>query len=412
MLTVSEAEKIILQNALVPETEIIPISAALHRVAATPLRADRDFPPFDRVTMDGIAITFERFKAGQRSFPVFGVAAAGKPCQTLDDLSGCIEVMTGAMLPTGADAVIRYEDISLAEGIATIDEITVNFRQNIHFQGVDRKKDNIVVPAYRQIGPAEIGAAATVGAAEIAVFQLPRVALISTGDELLPVSATPLPHQIRGSNILTIQALLQDKFNIESQIFHFPDDEQLITDTLRQMLPQFDVILLSGAVSEGKFDHIPKVMHTLGVEKLFHKVAQRPGKPFWFGKFQHLKKDKDVGNNQHNVVIFALPGNPVSTFLCACRYVLPFLRKSMGMDALQPHYVVLAEPISFLPELTYYVPSKISYSTDGKLLANPLPGHGSGDLANLVDADGFLELPPNQSTFTAGAVFPFILYRR
>lgn len=399
MLTVYEASKLILERALPLDAETIPLAAATHRVLAMPICADRDFPPFDRVTMDGIAICFRCFERGQRRFPILGIAAAGAPCQTLTDESGCIEVMTGAMLPAGTDTVIRYEDLKIAEGIATVDETAVNFRQNIHFQGIDRKKGAEIVAAGRRIGAAETGIAATVGAAEVAVVRLPRVALISTGDELLPIVSTPLPHQIRGSNVYSIQTLLWEHFRMESQIFHFPDDEERIETGLSSILQQFEVVILSGAVSEGKFDYVPKIMQTLGVEKLFHKVSQRPGKPFWFGKFE----DKSV--------IFALPGNPVSTFMCACRYVLPFLRKRLGLPPAETVYAVLATPVSFAPELTYYVPSKISYASDGRLMAHPLPGHGSGDLANLTDADGFLELPLERSHFEAGAVFPFIWYR-
>jgi len=157
------------------------------------------------------------------------------------------------------------------------------------------------------------------------------------------------------------------------------------------------VVVLSGGVSKGKLDFVPEILKELGIEKQFHFVKQRPGKPFWFGRY---KKG----------VVFALPGNPVSTFVGMFRYVLPFLYRSAGVE-LKVVKAVLDEDFSFKPDLTYFLQVKLSYSDKGELLATPAPGQGSGDLANLVEADAFIELPNDITQFKKGEVFRCYSYR-
>ncbi len=397
--SVAEAEQIISEHVLDLGTEEVPLADTWGRVLREDLCADRDFPPFDRVTMDGIAIRYERFTAGQREFPVTGVQAAGAPPLRLAQPDACLEVMTGAMLPEGTDTVIRYEDLHLEDGWAEIRTENISFRQNLHFQGIDRRAGDRIVPAGRIVAAPEIATAASIGKALLRVARLPRVAVVSTGDELVDVADTPLPHQIRRSNVYAVQSILQEHFRIDSRLFHFVDDKALISEGIRRILAGYDVVVLTGAVSEGKYDYVPAVLDELGVEKCFHKVSQRPGKPFWFGHFQR------------RTVFFALPGNPVSAFMCTWRYLVPFLNKSLGREKTPAATAVLAEPVEFKPALTYFLPVKLDTSKDGTARATPLPGHGSGDLANLNDADGFLELPLERDFFPAGEVFSLIVYR-
>jgi molybdopterin molybdotransferase len=404
MIGVEEAEKIIFEHILAQNTEGSPLQKTVGRVLAEDLVADRDFPPFDRVTMDGIAIHFDSFKNGQRIFTIENTQAAGAPALVLTDKKHCIEVMTGAMLPEGCDTVIRYEDLKIEDKKAEIVIQTLDYQQNTHKKGSDRKQGETLVHAFNgkilrglKITAAEISTAATIGKTTLQVVKKPTVAVISTGDELVDIPDTPLPYQIRRSNVYAIAALLEDAFKIEAQLFHFVDDKALIVKGLETILNDFDVVILSGAVSEGKFDFVPNALKELGVEKLFHKVAQRPGKPFWFGKL-----DKKA-------VVFALPGNPVSTFMCACRYVLPFIEASMGIEPVRTSGVLL-EDVIFKPDLTYFVPVKI-ISYHHAPIVKALTGNGSGDLANLNEADGFLELPRNKTEFKAGEYYPLIRYR-
>jgi molybdopterin molybdotransferase len=207
---------------------------------------------------------------------------------------------------------------------------------------------------------------------------------------------TPLPHQIRRSNSYMLQAALASH-GITTEIFHLADDKDLIRQKVSELLDTFDALILNGGVSEGKADFVPTVLAELGVEKLFHKVAQRPGKPFWFGKSPEGK------------VVFALPGNPVSTFVCCYKFVLGWLKVAQ-MSSLSVR-ATLTEPVFFSPELTYFVPVSTHYANDGRLLATPLQGSGSGDFANLLDCDGFLELPAERTDFKVGEVFELIGFR-
>ncbi len=398
MITVAEALQIIAEQRRDFGTEQVVLNQSVGRILREDIFADRDFPPYNRVTMDGICIQQAAFKAGRRQFAVAGIAAAGSPQATLSDETHCMEVMTGSILPLQADAVIRYEDLSIVDGMATINLETVNERQNIHEQGEDRQRGDLVIRSGRAISPAEVGVAATVGKAEVSVSRLPKVLVISTGDELVEVSESPAAHQIRRSNVYRLHTTLQH-FGIQAHTAHLNDDLAVIKNALTDFIQTFDVILLSGGVSKGKFDYLPEALEAVGVQKLFHKIKQRPGKPFWFGK------------HPGGTLIFALPGNPVSSFLCTHRYFIPWLRSSLSIASTALPFAQLSADISFKPDLTYFAQVKLAYSSEGQLLAKPIQGNGSGDLANLVDTDAFIQLPRGRDAFVAGEVFPVILYR-
>lgn len=398
MITIQQATKIVLDNTIDLQTETIKLENAIGRQLRENLIADRPFPPFNRVAMDGIAIRFADFENGQRTFPIIGVQAAGSSQLFVSESGVCVEVMTGAMLPKGVDTVIRYEDILIEKNQARVQVETIKNGQNVHKKGTDRTQGEILVKTGQLISPAEVGVAATVGKSELQVTKLPKVAIISTGDELVNVSEIPKPYQIRSSNVYTISTLLK-QYQIKPELFHIVDNQQATIEKLRVLLNDFDVLILSGGVSKGKFDYIPAALESLNVEKLFHRVRQKPGKPFWFGK------------NVANKVVFALPGNPASSFMCTNRYFLPWLRASMNLQPLNYQYVTLAETFTFKANLQYFLQVKINYEKDGQMTAKPLAGKGSGDLANLADVDGFLELPAEKTDFLKGEVYPFIRFR-
>jgi molybdopterin molybdotransferase len=399
MINVEDAERLILANTIAISAEKVPIDEVLNRILAENLCADQDFPPFNRATMDGIAIQFSQIEKGQISFEIEATAAAGNPQKTLQNAQNCIEIMTGAMLPLNTDMVIRYEDLVISEKKAQIiaDFSDFQVRQNIHPQGSDRKKGDIIVLKGKKISPAEIGVAATIGKNEILVQRKLRAVIISTGEEIVPITEKPLPHQIRMSNGFALQASLKN-WGLETENILLPDDQNIIEQKIGEFIQTFDVLILSGGVSAGKFDFVPQALENQGVTKLFHQVSQRPGKPFWFGK------------SSNGRLVFALPGNPVSTFMCLNRYFKKWLDASQGLE----NEVIMAEltqDFKFKPELTFFLQVKISYAPTGKILATPVAGHGSGDLANLVEADAFLELPLKQELFKKGEVFKAFLYR-
>ncbi|MEL6257272.1 MAG: molybdopterin molybdotransferase MoeA, partial [Bacteroidota bacterium] len=299
---------------------------------------------------------------------------------------------------TGTDVVIRYEDVEIKDYIATILVDSLKYRQNIHEQGEDRKQGSLIVAPPLRISSAEIGVAATIGKAQLQVAGLPKAIIISTGDELVEVSEQPLAHQIRRSNVHRLRATLRN-WGLEADTAHLIDDEAVILQKLAHILEEYKIIIMSGGVSKGKFDFIPNALDKLGVKKLFHRIRQRPGKPFWFGKAP--------GGS----IIFALPGNPVSSFMCTHKYFYPWLQASLGVEQAKPAYAILEKDVTFRPDLTYFVQVKTRFDQNGTILATPVEGHGSGDLANLVDADAFMELPQGKDLFQKGEVYSLLIYR-
>lgn len=396
MITYQEAIDIITQHTFKVETEKVSLNDTDGRVLAEDIIADRDLPPYDRVTMDGIAISYETFDKGQRSFPIEKTIGAGMPKARLEDAKKCVQIMTGAIMPEGADTVIRYEDISIEDDVATIHE-DVKYKQNIHFKGQDKRQGEIVLPKGITLGAAEAIVAAAVGRSSLKVIRLPEAAIITTGDELVDIDETPLDHQVRRSSNYGAQNVLK-QWGIASKQYHLKDDKTLMIEEIARILDQYELVVITGGVSRGKFDYLPEVLDELGVTKHFHKVKQRPGKPFWFGTAAN-------GNT-----VFALPGNPVSSFVCANAYIRPWLKASQGMPYQLPS-VRLMTDVSFKPDLTYFLECSISVSDEGVIQAQTFKGNGSGDFANMTRADGFVVLPQEKTEFKAGEVYPYIAYR-
>ena len=389
MISVQQATEIINEVPFHAGKEHVDISHATGRVLAENVVADRDLPPFHRATMDGIAI---RYQQGITQFDVEGIQAAGQPQQKLHH--GCIEIMTGAVLPEGADTVVRYEDVTINDGKATINA-PVEKGQSVHKKGIDAVAGEILLRPGALISPAEIALLASVGKKVVQVYKIDSVAIVSTGDEVVPVESTPAVYQIRRSNGVAIASALSE-LKIDSSIFHLPDDPKVLEKELSAILEDHSIVILSGGVSKGKFDYIPSILEKLGIKKQFHQVKQRPGKPFWFGRSE-------------TKTVFALPGNPVSTFLCFHRYILPWIENGLGIKTHNTK-AILAVDYSFKPDLTYFLQVKIDTST-GSLLATPDAGEGSGDFANLRNVDGFIELPSERNGFKKGELFPYIPFR-
>ena len=395
MISVQEAQKIVLKNSLDFGSEKIPFIKSVGRVLKEDILADRDFPPFNRVSMDGIALDYTSFKNGERAFFIEGIQPAGSPQISLSNNKNCIEVMTGAVLPANTNVVIRYEDVLIEHGIAKIQIEEVSYFQNIHEKGKDRKEGDILIQKNKLIAASEIGVLATVGSSKVMVAKQPKVMIISTGDELVGVNETPLDHQIRMSNVYTLVSLL-DRLHVSSKTDHISDDKPILKKKIKEYLKEFDVLLFSGAVSKGKFDFLPEVFKELGVEKLFHKVSQRPGKPFWFGQMKTCR-------------LFAFPGNPISTFANCLAYFYPWYFKSLGVNTTE-ETAILTENVSFKPNLTYFLQVKLTHK-NGYLLAAPIKGNGSGDLASLVNSDAFIQLPKDKNEYKKGENYPIIRYR-
>jgi len=401
LLDVSTAYAAVMNTVRDFGTEQVPFTAAAGRVLREPVTADRPFPPYHRVMMDGIAINFEEsYAKGQTIFGVEDIQAAGMPGKQLANMANCLEVMTGAVLPELTDTVVPYEHLQASEHEGfrrfTITQ-PVSKEQHIHWQGSDVEAGETLIISGTRLTAAEIGVLATVGKHQVSVARLPRVAIISTGDELVEVAGTPAPHQIRMSNAWTLAASLQ-ALGITATCHHAADNAPAMRELL-QSLQDTDVWICSGAVSAGKYDHLPQVLEQLGMQRIFHKVQQRPGKPFLFGVFQQ------------GPVVFALPGNPVSGFMCYYRYIQPWLLAGMGHEPPPVPYAVLGANLLFDKPLTYFLPVQLVPQALGQWRAVPHTYHGSGDLAGLLKADAFMELPATQNSFREGECFPVWRYR-
>jgi molybdopterin molybdotransferase len=383
-VSVEEAEEIILLQKRDFGTEIISFQNSLGRVLAQNILADRDLPPFDRVAMDGIGIKYEAIEKGIRTFKIKATQAAGETPIEIETLDECIEIMTGAALPSTTDTIIRYEDIEIKNGKAFLQVENIKKGQNIHWKESDKKEGEVLVDANSIITPSAITVAASVGAKDLIAKKLPKVVVISTGDEIIDIGRKPTAYQIRNSNAYSIEAVLK-QYSIRPSLLHLPDNKKTIRKEIEQCLNDYDVLILSGGVSMGKFDYLPTVLEELNVKKLFYKVQQRPGKPFWFGSYE-------------NKLLFAFPGSPVSAFLCLHRYFLPWLKNCLSIPS-KDFYAVLNEHVEFKPSLTYFLQVRLQTNKDGKLLAQPIKGNGSGDFSSLTEADAFMELPSDKILF-------------
>jgi molybdopterin molybdotransferase len=396
MINFEEAYQKVMQHTLDLGVGGVGLMKCNGRTLAEDIMADRDFPPFNRATKDGIAINYSAIEKGVKRFKIEAVLSAGMPQTTLGDTANCVEIMTGAVIPQNADTVIMYEQVTIENGIATLSKEPTK-GQDIHKKGSDVVAGSVLLTGGMRIGAAEIGVLASVGKSKVLVKRLPKVCVVSTGDELVDVDQVPLPHQIRKSNTLSLFAALQ-KEGIMAERLHLNDDRKVIEETLSNILKDYDVLLLSGGVSKGKFDFIPEVMKTLGVQKVFHRVAQRPGKPFWFGKQEEMK-----------TMVFSFPGNPVSTFANYHIYFLPWLQKCLGLLQ-EEKEVLLEEPILIKPPLTRFIQVKTQVKK-GVTWAKTIRENGSGDLTSLAYSDGFICLQPREDDYEKGESVPFVATR-
>jgi molybdopterin molybdotransferase len=340
--------------------------------------------------MDGIAVASS---SGLQSFRIAGTQAAGAAPLTLVDPADCIEAMTGAMLPLGCDCVIPVERIEVANGVARlVDGATPTSWLNIHRRGVDCLAGAEVMRPGIRLGSPEVAVLASAGKTHVQVARAPRIVVISTGDELIEPGLPLSDWQIRRSNVYAVMAALRARGFAQVSDDHIADDEAQLRERLARHLRGADVLILSGGVSMGKFDFVPKIMAELGVKPHFHKIAQRPGKPMWFGTHPDGK------------AVYALPGNPVSTLVCLARYVFPGLDTAAGLSAGLESVFALAETCKPSADLTLLTPVRVTGSPS---VAVPRPTQGSGDFTSLLGTDGFIELPPGDRPAERGTLVKF-----
>jgi molybdopterin molybdotransferase len=370
-----------------------PLDQCTGRILRQEVYAERDNPPFDRVCMDGIAVSSAVLAGGKRRFTIEALQPAGAPPLSLKLAENAIEVTTGAMLPEGTDCVIPWEQYDVADGIVSVkDDVQCKPYRNVQRRGEDSRPDVPMLTAGIRLGPTDIAVLASAGLASVAVSRQPSFMVVSTGDELVEPGQPIAAHQVRRSNAYAIASALRARGFERIAGDHIRDDEAILTERLYQHLNTCEALILSGGVSRGKFDLVPKVLKQLGVRQVFHEVAQRPGMPMWFG----------VGLTGQ--MVFGLPGNPVATLACLVRYVIPAAFTAMALRGEPTEQVTLSAPFSPGRTVTQFVPVTVVSSR-----ATPRPTNGPGDFLALTGSDGFVQLPPQSGDFAAG--FAATLYR-
>ncbi|MDY0065951.1 MAG: molybdopterin molybdotransferase MoeA [Steroidobacteraceae bacterium] len=395
MITPSEAEAAVRAHARLLPEYLAPLTELSGAVLRQPVAATADHPPYDRVTMDGVAFAMAAYERGRREFRIAGTQGAGAAPLTLTDPETCIEVMTGASLPVGCDCVIPVEKLSVRDGVVHLaPDANPSAMLNVHARGLDARKGQLLLEPGVRLGPPEIAVLASNGYTHVRVSRPPRIVVISTGDELVEPGKPLEPWQVYRSNAYGVLAALQRRGYARLSHDHLPDDPPALRTRLRDHLALNDALILSGGVSMGRFDYVPQILGELGVRMVFHRVSQRPGKPLWFG----------VGAQGQTV--YALPGNPVSTLISLARYVFTGLEAALGLAPAAPRTAVLSEDLEVKPALTYFLPVKLAFERE-RCVAQPQPTRGSGDFTSLIGSDGFIELPPGPRIYPRGESAPF-----
>lgn len=396
MITSLDAYSEVMSRGLVKNAISVPLETALGKILGEDIYADLDQPPFHRVAMDGIAINSNQLSLN-RKFKILKTVMAGSESPRLPEGPVCFEIMTGAVLPPGADMVIRYEDLHIENELAELQCDVKNLTTNFHIQGSDYRAGDKVLRAGTKIKSTTTAILASVGCSLVKIMGAPRITILSTGDELVEIEEKPSPHQIRWSNGISLQQELMSFSLSDVRIKKLNDDEEQIRTAMQEALASSDVLLLTGGVSAGKYDFVPKLLKECDVKEIFHKVAQRPGKPLWFGEAAE------------RTLVFGLPGNPVSCLVNLRKYVIPLLQYSQTKTMPALPKAVLSEDVGFNKNMTYYCLVKISHA-GAELHATPIKGNGSGDFYQLRDSDGFIELRPADAPFLAGNEYDVFLW--
>src|SRR5258708_3011651 len=378
----------------VRQTESITVRQALGRVLAHDIVSDRDYPPFDRSIRDGYAVRAADTHPNAQ-LNCAGELKAGDTPPISVSAASCIQIMTGAALPAGTDAVVMIEHTS-REGDSVKLGRAVTSGQHVVRKGSEQGAGQTVLAAGTRIGFAEIAAAAQVGAAHPVVARRPRVAVLSTGDEVVDFASTPGPFQIRNSNSVSLGAQIS-LLGGEPVILGNAKDS---LDELRTNIAagiEADALILSGGVSMGKYDLVEPVLREFGAEFIFDAVAIRPGKPVVFA----ICKGKPV---------FGLPGNPVSTMVTFALFVQPAVDILAGAEVRPLPFVqaVLTAPLSEKPGLTHFLPARVTWHGE-RAQVSPVVWQGSGDVVAMAHANCLMVVPPERERIDAGEVVQVLM---
>lgn len=359
-----------------------------------------DVPPFANSAMDGFAVISADVAAATPESPVrlavTGQSAAGRPCPEIVRSGEAIEIMTGAVVPDGADTIVRIEDTRPGGGCVAINA-PAPLGQYIRPAGRDTRRDSVICTAGTLLTPARIGVLASCGIGQIAVFARPGVTLLTGGDELVPPGSPLKPGQIYDANGPMLQARLRSLGYEVKSTTHATDSPAALAEAFTRALAHSDVIISIGGVSMGAHDHVRDAAASVGFRQVFWRVNQQPGGPMFFA-------------TRDDSVLFGLPGNPVSAYVCLDLYVLPFLRKASGCRAPQPESLCVrtTEDLFKKHDKTAFIRARLK-QTGTELQAQSTGPQDSNLLSSLVDAGGYIVFPENQRHLPSGSEATFLL---
>lgn len=392
LISVEEALALVLAHTPGPRTARVPLDAAVGRTLAADVYADRDYPPFDRSRVDGYAIDA---KAGVGAYEVVGEIPAGSVPDFHVGSGQAARIFTGAPLPSGTDAVVMQERCT-RDGDTVRVELAPDAGQNVTPRGCESAEGGVVARAGDRIGPAVLGALATVGATSVDVHPAPAVHVIATGDELVPIDQVPGPGRIRNSNAHALVAAAREAGAGQVTHEYVGDDAELLHAAIERGLSA-DVLLLTGGVSVGDYDLVPAALEECGVATHFHGVRLQPGKPLLFG-------------SRGDALVFGLPGNPVSALV---NHHL-FVRQSLALLAGAPAPGHPTETATLVGALgggkwrRQYVPVRLDFDGD-RLLADVSAYRGSGDVFGFARSDALAIVLPDDAPRAAGETVPVLV---
>jgi molybdopterin molybdotransferase len=378
-------------------TERIELSQALGRVLAETIAADRDYPPFHRSTRDGYAVRAADLSAARPALRLIGESKAGAAFSGVVGACECVQIMTGAPVPTGADAVVMLEHVRATGGQILV-ERPVRAGENIVAAGSEARAGQKVLECGRRLGYAELASAAQVGRTRLMVYCRPRVAILSTGDEVVAVDRQPGPFEIRNSNSVSLAAQVALAGGEPVPLGNAPDRIEALRAQIECGLEE-DILVMSGGVSAGKYDLVEEVLRDLGAEFHFDAIAIRPGRPAVFAEC-------------HSKLAFGLPGNPVSTMVTFELLVTPAIEVRSGLEP-QPLPLFkarLAKAVALKAALTHFLPAVVSWAS-GEPVVDVLPWQGSGDVVALAGANCFLVVHEEKLSLAEGEWVDVLLRR-
>ncbi|MBK6338629.1 MAG: molybdopterin molybdotransferase MoeA [Bacteroidetes bacterium] len=397
MQSIENALELILSNKQNFGTETISIHDCLDRVLAEDIYADRDYPPFNRATMDGYAIISQDINIGKNNLlKITDTIHAGEEKQFALESGNCIKIMTGAPVPKRANAVIRIEDTHINGNEIHFNVKQLKENQNIAIQGEDARKGDLLIKKGTKLNPNSISLLAVTGHAKLEVYKLPIIAIVSTGNEIVAVESVIQPHQIRDSNVHTLKNSLLNYCISAIQTALIVDDKIALKNTISELL-NTDIIIISGGVSKGDADYVPEILKHLGVIEIFHRVSIKPGNPLWFGKMPN------------GGVVFGLPGNPISVQVGYKVFIESFIRKCFDMEPIEPLFLPLLGEKSKKSNFTEYFPCKLTHENKKSGLAiNKM--NTSGDISTTNNSDGIAIHPSEKQTIEKGEFVEFYFW--